>query len=170
MKTTIIISSCIFLVLGSCKHSNPQNKEKEAIPAALENGGSSFDIISKRGSGDMVTSLYDELAEKDADLKKLETDIQHVEEGKNDSLALFHQYDEKIKAYFNSAKGHVGQIKDSVLRDKMSVLIANSLTKYNTSIARHNDFINSIDTKSITLEDLHSALKIIKSLPMINKY
>jgi hypothetical protein len=52
----------------------------------------------------------------------------------------------------------------------MRLLIANSLQKYNTSIAKHTALLNAIDSSSLTVNDLYTALKITKTLPIIELY
>jgi hypothetical protein len=56
------------------------------------------------------------------------------------------------------------------LRDKMKILVANSLAKYNSLISTHTDLLKSIDTKGLTLNDLHTILKITRTVPLIEKY
>ncbi|HUR10165.1 MAG TPA: hypothetical protein VM012_02280, partial [Flavitalea sp.] len=62
------------------------------------------------------------------------------------------------------------EIKDSLLRDKMKVLIANNLSKYKSSTTRHNELLKIIESKNLTIYDLHNILKIVKTLPLIEKY
>jgi hypothetical protein len=52
----------------------------------------------------------------------------------------------------------------------MKKLITLSFTKYDASISRHNNILNSIETKNLTLNDLHTVLKISRTLPIIEKY
>lgn len=52
----------------------------------------------------------------------------------------------------------------------MKVLVATQLTKYNSRIARHSEFLNLIEAKQMTISDLHNVLKIIRTLPLIDKY
>ena len=166
MKIQIIISTFIFLTFGSCDNSRTQDKDKQETPKALDDK-SSYEIFSKRGDADLVESLYKELADKTPELKDLEDKIENITKSKADSAESFDRYNEKNEAYYNSAKRHIEQIKDSLVRDKIKVLISNSLIKYNAKILRHTDLLKSIDTKTATLDDLHLILKIIRTLPLI---
>ena len=147
-----------------------ENKSKQETPKALQDKSSSLDIVSKRGSDDLVESLYNEFADKTPELKRLDDMIDNLTKSKNDSTELFDNYNSKNQLYFQSANRHVEVIKDSLLRDKMKRLIALSLTTYNASILQHNNIINSIETKSLTLADLHTVLKIARTLPIIERY
>ena len=170
MTTKIFISTILVLTLVSCDNTRTQDKPKQETPKALEDKTSSYELLSKRGYDDLVESLYNELVSKNIDLKKLEDKIAELNKSKNDTTNLFDKFNEKNQSYFNAANRHIAEIKDSVLRDKMKILIANNLTKYNSSIARHNELLKTLEGKSLTILDLHNILKIVRTLPLIEKY
>ena len=170
MTTKIFLSTILVLALVSCNSNRTQDKPKQEIPKALEDKSSSYEIISKRGYDDLVESIYNELVSKNIDLKKLEDKIDELNKSKNDTTNLFDKFNERNQSYYSSANGHISEIKDSLLRDKMKVLIANNLTNYNSSIARHNELLKIIDVKNLRISDLHNILKIVKTLPLIEKY
>lgn len=154
----------------SCNNNRTQDKAKQETPKALEDKSSSYEIVSKRGYDDLVESLYNELVSKDIDLKKLEDKIDDLRKSKSDTTELFDKFNEKNQSYFSSADRQVSRINDSVIRDKMKNLVALQLTTYNSKIARHNDLLKLIETKQMTISDLHHVLKIVKTLPLIDKY
>lgn len=158
------------LVLISCDNSRKQEKKEQEIPKALQEKSSSSEIFSKRRYDDLVESLYNELAEKTHELMKLENEIDDLNTSKADSIELFDKYDSKNKSYFSAANSHAEQIKDSLLRDKIKTLIATSLTKYNSSVSPHTEILKSIGTKELMLNDLHTIVKIVSTLPVIEKY
>jgi hypothetical protein len=171
MRKQISISIFILLVLTSCNSSRKQENPEQETPKALEDkSASSFEIVSKRGPDDLIESLYNELADKTPELKKLEDKIDDLNKSKPDSTELFDKYNEKNQSYYNAANSHVERITDSLLRDKMKILIANSLAKYNSLISTHTGLLKSIDTKGLTLNDLHTILKITRTVPLIEKY
>ena len=170
MRTSIIISSFIFLTLYSCDNSRKQEKPQNETPKALEDKSPSYEILSKRGYDDLLEDLYQDLAENNPELKELENQIGNLADSKSDSAELFNNYNGKNESYYKSANNHVEQIKDTVLKERMKLLIKNSLTKYNSSVSNHNDLLKSIDNKYISLKDLHYILKITRTLPLIDKY
>ncbi|MEI6183995.1 MAG: hypothetical protein WCP65_00600 [Bacteroidota bacterium] len=170
MITKAILSSFLVLTLVSCNHSPKIDAPKEETPKALENKKASYEIISKRVADDLVESLYNELVNKSVDLKNLEVKIDELQKSKSDSIISFNNYNDKNELYISSANRHCEEIKDSSLRDKMRNLIAKNLTKYNSSIARHTELLKIIETKELTIADLHNILKIVKTLPLIDKY
>ncbi len=170
MKIPLTISAFLFLALASCTNSRAKDKQEQETPKALQDKSTSFEMVSKRHNDDLVESLYNELADKTPELKQLEDQFNNLRSSEDDSTESFVNYNAKNESYFNSADHHAGKIKDSVLRDKIKLLIANSVTKYNSSISLHNDLLESIATKDLALRDLHIVLKITRTLPLINKY
>jgi uncharacterized protein YdiU (UPF0061 family) len=170
MTTKILISTFIVLTLASCENTRTQDNPKQETPKALQDKNSSYEIISKRSYDDLVESLYNELLDKDKDLKKLENDIKVLNESKEDTTELFDNFDNKNESYYSSANRHIDQLSDSLLKTKMRIMITNSLTNYNSLVTRHNALLKTIETKSMTLNDLHTVLKITKTIPLIDKY
>lgn len=168
MTTKLFVSAILVITLASC--NNTQDKPKEETPKALEDKSSSYEIISKRSYDDLVESLYNELVSKNVDLKKLEDKIEELNNSKSDTTQLFDKFNQKNQSYFSSVENHISAITDSSLKDKMRALIANNLAKYNSSISRHNELLKIIATKGLTVSDLHIILKIVKTLPLIEKY
>jgi hypothetical protein len=170
MKTKFFLSFVFVLTLASCGNNGAHDQPNQVTPQALENKNSSYEIGSKRGSEDLIESLYNELVMKDINLRKLEEKISELNGSKHDSTLSFGKFDERNQSYFNSAKRHIAEIEDSLLREKFRVLIANNFTVYNTSIAGHKELLKLIEDKGMTISDLHNMLKIIKTLPLIETF
>jgi len=170
MTTKILISTFIVLTLASCDNSRTQDKPKQETPKGLQDKNSSYEIISKRSYGDLIEGLYSELLDKDKNLKNLENEIKALSESKGDTTESFDNFDNKNKSYYSSANSHIDQLSDSLLKEEMRTIIKNNLANYNLLVARHNQLLNIIETKSTTLNDLHIVLKITKTIPVIDKY
>ena len=169
VKILYLVAIFILAALFSCNNTHPKDPQQPETPKALQDK-SSGSFYSRRSYNDLVESLYNELADKTPELKALESSIDKLSEGKTDSAELFDKYNKKNNSYYSSANSHITSIKDSLLRDKIKQLIDNSLLKYNNKITLHNNLLNTVNTKEITLSDLHNALKLIKTLPLIEKY
>lgn len=170
MTTKIFLSAILVFILASCNNKHVQNRPQQETPKALEDK-SSFDIVSKgRHADNLLESLYKELVSKDAELKRLEVKIDDLNSSKQDSMELFEKFDSKIQSYFGSLDRNVSEIEDSLLRDKIKLLIAGSLAKYNSRITKHNELLKTLAINEIKMADLHTALKIVKTLPVIEKY
>lgn len=169
MTTKIFLSTILVFTLASCHQNSIQDRPQQETPKALEDN-SSYEIVSKRGSEDLVENLYNELISKDVELKRLEVKINDLRSSKNDSLELFNKFNRKMQLYFSTIDSHVSGIEDSLLRDKMKLLIAGHLAKYNSRIAKHNELLKSIAINDTSISDLHTVLKIVKTLPVMEKY
>lgn len=169
MRIYLLLTISILLAI-SCDNPGTQSLSEKESPKALDDNSASYEYISKRGYDDLIEGLYSELADKTPALKALETAVDKLAVSKSDSLELFTNYHGKNQRYYRSAEEHLGQMKDTVLKEKMKRLIEASLTKYDQSVSKHTTIINAIDKKNITLNDLHLILKITKTLPVIENY
>ena len=171
MATKLFVFVSILLCLMSCNNDRAKNTPQQTTPKALEeNSISSFDVSLTRGRANLVESLYSELVNKNADLKILEEQINDLAKSRSDSTSSFVEFNNKNQSYYDPAKDYANGIKDSLLRNKMKTLIANSLIKYNTSIAKHNQLLAILNTKDTALADLHTVLKLVKTLPLMEQY
>lgn len=171
MTTLKLISIILVFILVSCSDNRQQIKLKQEIPKALEDKSSWYKIVAKSSSyDDLVESLYNELVSKDVNLKELENKIEELKKLNSSATEVFGNYNVKNQSYFSSADRHVSEIKDSLLRNKIKAIVANQLTKYNLSIATHKEFLKLIEEKQLTITDLYTIVKIVKTLPLIDKY
>ena len=170
MATKQFAAILLTLSLVSCSDSQTRNESHQEIPKALTENSSSYRLVSKRGYEDLVDRLYNELVSKDQNLKELEDNISDLNESLRDTTKLIDEFKDRNEAYFGAANGRVLQIKDSVLRSEIRNMVAAQLIKYNTRIIRHNQLLKVIDAKQTTIADLHNALKILRTLPLIDQY
>jgi bacterioferritin (cytochrome b1) len=161
-KSTFLIP--IVLIIFSC--SEPASNS--AAPDALQ--PKSVDFLYKRVGDDLVEVLYAELAKNTPALRDLEEKINAIGESRSDSLKSFLDYDSKNESYYKSAAYLTEKVKDSVLKEKISLLINRSEVAYKGSTSAQKGLINQIDSKKMTINDLHILLKISKTLPIIEKY
>jgi hypothetical protein len=168
MSIKIFLSLILTLLLLACGKRQGAQAEKET-PHALADDAT-YEISSRRSYDDLLEDLYSELVRKDIDLQALEEKIEALNENQIDSSVLFQNYDNKHQAYFLSAERHIAGISDSLVRDKMKALVAKSLTKYGALTTQHRELLGLIAAKNLTIADLHSVLKIVKTLPLIEKY
>ena len=169
MKINLILPAVLILTLASCTDHHTPDKPIAVIPKALEDKSSLFDY-SGRGYGNLVEDLYRELLDKDPELQQLEEKIQTLQKNRTDSTALFERFNGKNQAYFSSANYHVSAIKDSVLREQMLALIAGNIEKYHASMAKHSALMQTIAANGTTASDLHNMLKIVRTLPLMEKF
>lgn len=173
MKAPIIIS-ILSLALSSCTSNHrAQEPTQKETPKALDNNkslSSEISYASKRSSDDLVDDLYAELVEKTPELKQLENQIGALARSQGDSTSSFHDFNAKNDSYYSSAETHLVQIQDSALRDKIKTLIRADMAKYKASISGHEGILHTIETKNVTVADLHKVIKIITTLAVMDKY
>ena len=117
-----------------------------------------------------MDEIYDNLAKRDPQLQKLEEQLIHFNGGLPDSLKAFNNYDSKSVGYYISANQSLATITDTVLRAQLSALIAESKLKYVDKIRRFTSLKAHIDSNQIKVGDYHAVLKIVATLPIIEKY
>lgn len=61
-------------------------------------------------------------------------------------------------------------MNDTLLRDRLQLLIAQSMTNYSKTTAKHNELLHTMHNKNQALKDLHQVLKITRTLPLLEKY
>lgn len=173
MKKFLPIVICL-AILASCKHarqpsSSTEVPKQEATPEALQDKSSSY-VFSKRGSGDLVDELYEELVQNDTSLKQLELSLNQFNESRNDSLDAFMQFDVKNQAFYQAANKHLATITDSILFQQIKVMIDESKSSYQKVTAGTNTLLKQIEEKNAMINDLHSALKIVKATKQMEAF
>ena len=160
----------ILTLLVSCGGGQTENNKptQQETPKALQD--SKLEIKSYSRSGDLTEELYQELVGKTPALKKLEDDLDVFIPKPNDLKDKFNQYDSKSHSYYNSANYKATAISDSLLKKKIISLIMTSNNKYSAKTAELNMLLKQISKDGATLNDHHSVLKIVLTLPMIEKY
>lgn len=155
----------VFTLFISCqkKETNTKNNEE---PKVLQE--KSIDIGRFKRGGDLVDQLYEDLVNKSPELKNLEEDLQGL--NSRDTIEIFNNYDRKSDFYYRAAEGNAEGIRDSILKKKILNLISSSATKYDTKKAEVQNLVSTINQKRTEITNYHTALKIILTLPLIEKY
>jgi hypothetical protein len=166
------LSLSIFTVmLFACSDvSSPPDDVPKAFEEKNSIGGIKSSDSRYGGGSDVVNSMYNEIVDDDANLKSLEKDIRNIPGVIADAEGAYNNFVYNNSGYYNSATNHVNSIKDSALKQKIKVMLEASNAQYQRSGAKHNTLINEINWKQLTLNDLHTYLKIIKTIPAIEAY
>jgi predicted transcriptional regulator len=170
----IFISSFISILFFSCNSNQqqvPQEKTNQENPVALQEN--KFDMSSlKKGRGDLIEELYAEIANQSDELKNLEKDLKQFQtDSKYNKLKDdFNQYDFQSKRYYQAADDKLTSLKDSILRNRISELVKKSKNQYSDKIVELESLSSQIDNKQLSIEDHYNVLKILRTLPVIEKY
>jgi hypothetical protein len=159
----IIILICI--ISWSCRQK-PVKREPTVLP------GKKVDVrsIYKKRSGDLVEALYDELVSGSAELTQLELAIKDLKKQTPDSLKGYKTFNQHNNVFYDLAGKKVNTMTDSVLRKKMLLLINHSREQYTDSVARLKELDSLINRRTNTINDLHTILKLVKTLPLIEDF
>lgn len=166
----ILVSIFILTFLVSCESGETKDiKPQQETPKALQDTKSYS--RSSDYSNDLTEELYQELVQKNPALKKLEKDLDAFNTKRNNLHQIFQKYSSKSDSYYGSANYTATTITDSLLRNKMIELISASNTEYSINKTKElNSLLMQISKDGATLHDRHSVLKIVLTLPIIEKY
>ncbi|ANH80863.1 hypothetical protein A8C56_07615 [Niabella ginsenosidivorans] len=170
MRAKTHLLAIVLLTIVACNNNHVQHQPVADVPKALEDNNNSYKLISKRSTGDLVENLYSELISKNKNLEQLEAGLDTLSQSRVDSTDPFNQFNQKVLSYYNAADQHINHIADSLLRDKIRNLVESYLAKYVATTAKHNELLKTINAKNVKLSDLHTVLKIVKTLPQIERY
>jgi predicted transcriptional regulator len=170
----LLLFLLISALLSSCNGNQNQQSEskKQETAVALEEHNSDVMPSYKRSGGDLVEEIYEEIAAKSTELKELEADVKqyHNSSEYNDITDKFNQYDVKSVRYYHSAEEKITNLKDSILRIKISNLVKKSKIQYADKIGELQGLISNIDKNRISIDEYYTVLKMIKTLPVIEKF
>jgi hypothetical protein len=166
MLKKITIFSLIILASCGRKETNNGNSKNE-IPEALQEGSIDLKRYAK-WNNNLTEELYQELVNKSPELKSLETEIEEF--NPNETQDKFLKYNQKSDNYYRSAENYAKAITDSVTKNKILDLIKKSGEKYSGKTIELNSLLKNIHEKQNSINDYHNILKIVLTIPIIEKY
>ncbi len=169
LSTCYIAIFCLTL-LFSCENRQKENKTeiKAETPKALQED--KLEIKSYSRSGDMIEELYQELVDKNPELKKLEEDIEAIRLKPNEPIEKFNAYDAKSNSYYSSANYKATAMSDSVLKNKIIAFISKSENNYKEKTTEINSLLKEVSENGSAINNHHTVLKIVLTLPLIEQY
>ena len=159
----------IVVALFSCTNKQLKHEAIQETPKALQGDLGDTKSYSRSGS-DLTEELYAELVGKTLELKKLESDIAAFGSKPDELNEKFKMYNDKSNSYYTSAIYHATAISDSLLKAKVLAYIKASENRYSNRTEELNSLMKLISKNTTTLRDHHSVLKIILTMPLIEKY
>ncbi len=144
---------CVFFVACSSESSRVNNR-----------------LLSGMERENILDKLYDELKEQRPELQQLEVQIHAVDQEKDKALADYKAYHAKNEEGYQIATEYMGNIKDSLLRNNIELLINKSQYAYDQQNAAMALADATLESRSTSLHDHQEALKIILTLSLMEKY
>jgi hypothetical protein len=175
MRHIIITFALIFLLFSNnnCTNSYAGESKKKETPKALADDASDIRLSSKDfggSSGNLVEDLYEELADNNGELKNLDRDIAGVNRERGSLQDKFNVLDNKSNRYYMAANTMANNLRDSVLKRKVTTLISNSNSQFYQLTSSVRNLIQQINTASVSLSDYYTVLKIARTIPVMEKY
>ncbi len=167
---TYFTAILILVLLISCGGGQKEDKPEitNETPTALQDN--KIEIKSYSRSADLTEELYQELVDKNAALKKLEEDVEASRTAPNELIEKINNYESKSNSYYSSATYKATAITDSILKSKIIALITSSNKKNSTKVSKLNSLLKKMSQNSVIINDYHAVLKIVLTLPLIEKY
>ena len=174
MKKYIHVTAVFFVsaLLISCesKRTDNTNTAAQETPKALQENKIEFSNYSRSAPDDLLEELYQELVDQSPELKKLEDELEAIAPTSSSLKNKFNGYESKSDNYYVAAKSKASVIADTLLKKKITALIENSNNKFPGKTAEFRSMLKSIAENDITLQDQHSVLKIVLTLPLIENF
>ena len=170
MKYTIILVASLITLFSSCdSNASTEPNKNQVIPPALQSDDVSSRYLSSDRK-DIVERLYADIVERSANLQHLEGRLNNLTGKKIDSMAAYDEYVNNNKTYYTQAGLHASKISDSLLRNQVKSIIAQSNQRFNAITSKHEGFKRQIEDRETEIMDLHETLKLLTTLPVIQDY
>ncbi|MBV8390824.1 MAG: hypothetical protein JO080_13560 [Mucilaginibacter sp.] len=168
----LFLSFYLLVIIFSCNKAQPvhHNSQKTETPKPLQDDNKDISFLSKRSDDDLVNEIYADLAEKSSDLKNLEDTRRHFSDGHKDSLMAFNKYNSKSDNYYSSAMRALTRVKDSVIKQRLRLLLINSQKKYSSKISKYNSLIDRMHNDEESTSNYYTTLQLAATLPVIEEY
>lgn len=161
MKNTfLLVAFCLFLAACSSEMSKEKNTSSSGTDAALQ----------ETRTENVLDLLYLELKEQRPELIALDKQIEEVDQAKEKALADYKKYNSKNEHYYLTANQHLNNIKDSLLRNSVELLLNKSQYAYDQENAAMALAVAQLENRSVSLHDHQEALKIILTMNLMEKY
>jgi hypothetical protein len=172
MKPLSLIIAAFAILLSSCSNQPSGSKEDQAVPKPLQNDETISDVISSKriGYGSLIEELYDDAVSKNPDLEKLEKELSIFNDSKDDSLSKVEKYKARSIDFYNSGKNLSETIADSTLKKKLTAILEASNRRHQSKISNLDNLIKLIKHNEIGIKDYHTMLKIMVTVPIIQRY
>jgi len=165
--TTIVLISLIL----SCTNTKEESNTRNETPEIFQDKEIISDISSwKRGYYNIVEELYSEIKEKNEELQSIEKNIKQIAEDNYNDTKEIYKYISNNQNYYTGTKDYIISIQDSILREKINVILAKSEKGFKNYTADLNFLKETLNRKEQELADHYSAMKIVLTLHSIETY
>jgi hypothetical protein len=161
------ILASIFIITG-CGQKDTRKDDTPGDSKILQ--GKSTEISYTRSKGNLAEQLFDELKSSSPQLKDLDDGIGSLSGRAEEQQDEFEKYENKPVSYYAAANNLAATISDSLLRNRIIELIASGKKNYEKNSAPIKNLLSQIAQNRLSLNDGYTAVKIVMTLPVIEKY
>lgn len=122
------------------------------------------------GGRDMVEEFYDQSLKQNNNLQSIEDGIEKFYRNKEEALEKYNSFTFQNTRYYSDARAKTSTIADSLTKQRAYDLIGKSETTYNNRLNEWKNQINILNARERELKDLYALLKVMITLPSIEKY
>lgn len=172
MRKTALLTTLLIIVLFSACNSNTDSSSKKAktdIPEPLDESKGDVLSFKRYDRGNLVDAIYLDLVKRTPELQDLENQLDDFNANKADSLAAYYKYKAKVEDYYSSANQNLENIKDTVLKARLKVLLGAGKNRYIKKADGFESMINNINHEEFVMRDYHETLKLVATLPVMEK-
>lgn len=166
----LISVSLLIIFISSCSDRKGQNDQGET-PDAFQDKELISDISSwKRGYYNLVEDLYSEIKEKNEELQTIDKNIEQIAEDNYKDTKEIYKFFSNNKNYYTDASSYTASLQDSILKNKIDLLLLKSEENFNAASINLNLLKETLKNKEQELSDLYKAMKIVITLHTIENY
>ncbi len=158
--------SCSENTSGSLKTTEPTN----VIEEAESHGSSSISKSASRYGENQVDKIYGVLMSKDENLKKLDEQINSLQNESRKTLSENGKVLATSAEYYKDAKSKTAGITDSVAKNETLEMIKQSEQRFNLQSKKLRELIAQAQLNQEKINDTYIIFKIRKTIPEIEKY
>lgn len=157
MKYAVLSVAAVVFVAVACS-----NKD-------FEFSGKSLMGYDSRG-GTIVDGLFFEACKDDDKLMEIRKAVAAALTDSKEANAAVSNHRTYYEGYFQSANEHAGTIEDSVLQNKVQLLLQRRLDALHRDMSTHSHLAGEIVKQAQGLQEQYTTLKILATLPMIEQH
>ena len=170
----LIYTICLTAFI-SCNNKQAENRtpveEQNETPQVLENEKSyDWASSSKERYTDIISKLFAEALEKNAELKKLNDAITNIPKTAYDSAAVYKKYAQLNTNYWNATENYISRLKDSTLKESTREIFKTLQENYKKKISLHESKLKTISKKAISLNDQFILMQLTVTQTMMQNY
>ncbi len=163
---TLILVLFLQILFTGCDDNSEDN-----TPDAFEDETSLSDVISsKRYYNDLITQLYDEISEKNKELKKLNESVKKLKKETAEKTEEADKFFANNQKYYNAAYARTEIIQDSVLKETVLTKLSENENSFNIKTEQLANLLSEISQKQAELNDYYNAMKIIITMKQNAEY